>query len=80
MNSAVKQGLTTFNDYKKCLLENSELMKHICMIRSYKHELYNIVMNKKSLSPHEDKQYILEDGTSTIPWGHYNNNSFNIIQ
>ncbi|KAG8296157.1 hypothetical protein J6590_063892 [Homalodisca vitripennis] len=37
------------------------------MIRSYKHDLYSVELNKIILSAHDDKRYILEDGIGTLP-------------
>ncbi|KAG8285939.1 hypothetical protein J6590_070786 [Homalodisca vitripennis] len=42
------------------------------MIRSYKHDLYSVELNKIVLSAHDDKRYIQDDGIGTLPWGHYN--------
>ena len=41
------------------------------MIRSEKHKLYTVTQNKTSLSAYDDKRYILDDGISTLPYGHY---------
>ena len=38
-------------------------------IRSYKHELYSIKMNKLAPSPKDEKRYISENKIETLPWG-----------
>ena len=40
-------------------------------IGSSKHQLQTIKVNKVSLSSFDDKRFILEDGISTLPFGHY---------
>ena len=40
-------------------------------IGSQKHQLQTIKTNKVSLSSFDDKRYVLEDGISTLPLGHY---------
>ena len=40
-------------------------------IGSEKHQLQTIKTNKVSLSSFDDKRFILEDGISTLPHGHY---------
>lgn len=41
------------------------------LIKSYKHKLYSIELNKIALSAKDDNRYIFKDGVSTLPWGHY---------
>lgn len=60
-----------FEDYVECLRQNKELLHTMNTIRSYNHNLYSVELNKISLSPHDNKRYILKDGISTLPWGHY---------
>ena len=40
-------------------------------IRSYDHQLYNTSINKLGLSPFDDKRFILEDGISSLAYGHW---------
>jgi hypothetical protein len=68
--SVVKNEIT-FEDYRKCLFNREEQMRKMNLIRSYKHEIYTIEVNKKVLSPNDDKRYVLEDNIETLPWGHY---------
>ncbi|XP_011688401.1 PREDICTED: uncharacterized protein LOC105450316 [Wasmannia auropunctata] len=63
----------TFNDYVRCLLDETEMMRQQSCIRSKLHEVYTISETKLALSPYDDKRYIVPDSTdySTLPWGHY---------
>ena len=58
-------------DYKNCLFDTSEYLHKMNSIRSQKHVIYSIRQNKKTLSAYDDKRYMLEDGITTIPYGHY---------
>ena len=40
-------------------------------IRSFGHQLYTVKLNKTSLSPYDDKRYILDNGCDTLAYGHY---------
>ncbi|KAG8238776.1 hypothetical protein J437_LFUL016615 [Ladona fulva] len=59
-----------FSDYEKCLLNSSNLYREIYQIRSLKHKIQTVAVNKLSLSSDDDKRYILEDGINTLAWGH----------
>ena len=41
------------------------------VIRSSKHQIYTMELNKVSLSAYDDKRYILEDGISSYAYGNY---------
>ncbi|XP_054272892.1 uncharacterized protein LOC128993158 [Macrosteles quadrilineatus] len=71
---AVVENSITFQDYKDCLKTQIDKYCPSNVIRSYKHELYSVEINKISLSAHDDKRYISSDGISTLPWGHYSIN------
>ena len=59
------------NDYKQALF-NKELFRHtMSMLRSYKHQIYGIRLNKISLSPLDTKRWIADDGVNTLAYGHY---------
>jgi hypothetical protein len=73
---AVKMKLT-FKDYLDCLYNGIEKYTSFHHIRSQKHVLYTMESNKKSLSPHDDKRYIV-DGINTLPYGHCTLNEVNM--
>ncbi|KAG8229764.1 hypothetical protein J437_LFUL005845 [Ladona fulva] len=41
------------------------------VMRSMRHQLYTIEMNKVALDASDDKRYICEDGLNTLAWGHH---------
>ena len=40
-------------------------------IRSDHHQISSYQINKVSLSCHDDKRYILDDGITSLAYGHY---------
>ena len=58
-------------DYVDFLFEERKLMHAMQTIRSFKYQLYTIKQNKVSLSPYDDKRYLLDDGVSSLPYGHF---------
>jgi hypothetical protein len=71
IKKCVTENTITMQDFKDCLFNKQEQYRRMNLIRSEKHELYTVELNKIALSPHDDKRYILEDGINTLPWGHY---------
>ena len=61
-------------DFKDCLFEKREYQHSMMGFRSHQHQLYTEKQTKKSLSPFDDKRYILEDGYTTRAHGHHQNN------
>ena len=59
--------------YKNCLLEEYSMRSTMNVIRSRNQKLYSQTICKTSLSPYDDKRYVLEDGVSTRAHGHYMN-------
>lgn len=59
--------------FKDCLFKQREYQHSMMNFRSECHQIYTIKQFKKSLSPFDDKRYILEDGYTTRAHGHYEN-------
>ena len=57
----IKKGMSHQN-YVDCLLEERKFMHTKQTMRSFKHQLYTIKQNKVSLSPYDDKRYLMDDG------------------
>ena len=41
------------------------------IIRSEKHKVFTISLNKMSLSSYDDKRYLSRDGITSFAYGHY---------
>lgn len=67
--SVVSKTITVDN-FKRCLYEDKEGYREMNYIRSYKHELYSIKMNKLALSPKDEKRFVKETKLKTLLWGH----------
>ena len=52
------------------LLEDRTMHHKMLVLRSENHQMYVETMNKKSMTPFDDKRYILEDGIRTVAFGH----------
>lgn len=70
ITKSTKKHNTRHEDYKMCLFNQEMHMSKMTQIRSFNHQLYNIELNKIGLSPFDDKRYILEDGISSLAYGH----------
>jgi hypothetical protein len=69
-----KQITTDFirlKDYKDVVFNKTNLYVEQKSIRSYKHQIYTIQQRKLALSGIDTKRYILEDGISSLAYGHY---------
>lgn len=67
---AIKKQLK-HEEYKKCLFNQEQKSTQSCTIRSDKHQLFTRKISKLSLTPYDNKRYILEDGVSTFAYGHH---------
>ena len=63
--NVVKKDIS-HQDYVDCLFEERKFMHTMQTIRSFKHQLYTIKQNKVSLSPYDDKRYLMDDGVSSV--------------
>lgn len=71
----VKKNITknqiSHNDYEICLENKVTKTVKQKMIRSTKYKIYTIEHNKRGLSSFDDKRYLSNGQTDTLPWGHY---------
>ena len=68
----VVQRTIQFDDYKRCLNQNSTKSRMQRTIISRGHRVYTIEQCKLALSPHDDKRYLMPPSNiQTLPWGHY---------
>ena len=65
----VKKTLT-FDDYKNCLLNPTDVHRSQLMFRSKGHEVHTIEVNKVALNRNDDKRIVKKDGISTLAHGH----------
>jgi len=58
-----------FDDFKKNLLTKESIYKKQNLFRTNRHDICTVEQNKKALSAHDDKRYILENGMVTLCLG-----------
>ena len=63
--NVIKKSLS-FEDYKKCLSTEDELMKEMNIIISQNHDIYSMTVNKVALSANDDKRLICENKINTL--------------
>ncbi|XP_015115549.1 uncharacterized protein LOC107040118 [Diachasma alloeum] len=61
----------TFEDYKNCLFQKTNIVKPQYLIQSKKHQVYTVRQNKLALSSDDDKRILLPDSTDTVPYGYH---------
>ena len=62
MKKNVVEKVISRQDYVDCLFEERKFMHTMQSMRSFKHQLYTIKQNKVSVSPYDDKRYLMDDG------------------
>jgi hypothetical protein len=67
---------TNLELYKSVLFEKRKHWISMNIIRSKNHDLYLSEAHKIGLNPFDDKRYILEDGISTLAYGHHKLNPY----
>ena len=71
ISKSVNKVVLRHEMYKECLM-NVELRTHkISRIGSELHQIYTYSFCKISLSPFDDKRYVLDDKINTLAYGHY---------
>jgi hypothetical protein len=57
--------------YKSILESGGKMSSNMKVIRSEKHQIYTMSLNKVSLSAYDNKCYIKDDGITSYAYGHY---------
>ena len=60
-----------FEHYKAALMDRKTHIASTCSLRSHLHEIRTLAINKVATGPYDDKRYLMNDGISSIPYGHY---------
>ena len=58
-------------DYKNCILHHKRSLATAQHISSHCHRLQTVAYSKATLCPIDTKRYLLEDGVSSLAYGHY---------
>ena len=70
VKKSVLKKTITHKDYKNCLIKNEVYSRDMPGLRSYKHTIHGETVHKVALAPLDTKRYILDDGISTLAFGH----------
>ena len=71
MKRSVVENVVTHDDYKNILFKAEGMTHSANAIRSDKHQLGSYRITKTSLNCFDDKRYILDDGVTSLPYGHW---------
>ena len=70
VSSVIKKDLK-HKMYRSILEASGKMYSKMKVIRSNKHQMYTMEMNKVSLSAYDDKRWITDDGISSYAYGHH---------
>ena len=70
VKKSVLKKTITHNDYRTCLFEKEVFHRDMPGLRSYNHVIKGETVRKVALAPLDTKRYILEDGITTLAFGH----------
>ena len=77
IKKCVVKKTISFEDYKRCLLEGSNIHRSQLMFRSNKHNVRTLEVKKLVLSREDDKRISI-DGIASLAMGHKNSYGFTI--
>ena len=65
--------MSSHDDYKDSLFQELQMKHKMTRIQPEKHQLYTMEIEKKSLSPFNDKKWITrkDDNFTSYSYGHY---------
>jgi len=70
ITKTITKNAISHEDYKNTLLTGKEQMRTMNIIRSDRHEVYSVEVNKVALSSKDDKRHVLPNKTDTLALGH----------
>ena len=70
VSRSVLKNTITHDDYRDCLFKQQVFSRDMPGLRSHNHEVYGETVRKVALSALDTKRYILDDGISTLAYGH----------
>ena len=70
VKKSVLKNSITHEDYRSCLLDKKVYTCDMPGLRSYNHVIKGETVHKVALAPLDTKRYILDDGISTLAFGH----------
>ena len=70
VKKSVLRKSITHDDYRSCLFEKEVFHRDMPGLRSRAHTIYGETVHKVALAPLDTKRYILDDGISTLAFGH----------
>ena len=70
VKKCVLRKTITHDDYRTCLSEKIVYARDMPSLRSYKHTIHGETVHKVALAPLDTKRYILDDGITTLAFGH----------
>jgi hypothetical protein len=71
LNKCVLKNNVNHSHYQDVIDHNKMYMCSMRRIQSKNHHLKSIELNKLIFTSLDDKRYILDDGVTTLPFGHY---------
>ena len=75
LNKSVLKNNVTHNHYVNVIENMTSYVSKMRRIQSQDHELKTIELQKHIFTAMDDKRFILDDGVSTLPFGHYKLNN-----
>ena len=60
-----------FDHYCQSLFMDTRYMVTTHSLRSHRHEIQTLAINKVATGPYDDKRFLLNDGIESLPYGHY---------
>ena len=73
VQKSVKKTLN--HDFRNCLFSKKEVIKTMTQLHSYFHQIVINELDEVAISSSDDKRFLLENGVSSLAFGHYKNST-----